>query len=103
MVASGWQGGVVPGGGRLSMTVPVAQNPGGKTDPLNTIIQDIQLVPKVGGLVQYSMDVTILIPNDLSRSNHVILFDVPNHGNRLLPGGFNIGGSITSAGDGFLR
>jgi len=72
-------------------------------NPLNAVIQDIHLAPKVGGLVQYSMDVTILIPTDLSKSNHVMLFDVPNRGNRLLPGGFNIGGSITSAGDGFLH
>jgi hypothetical protein len=49
------------------------------------------------------MDVTILMPTDLSKSNHVMLFDVPNRGNRLLPGGFNIGGSTTSAGDGFLH
>jgi len=72
-------------------------------DPLNAIIQDIKLAPKVSGLVQYSVDVTILMPTDLSKSNHVMLFDVPNRGNRLLPGGFNIGGSITSAGDGFLH
>ena len=72
-------------------------------DPLNAIIQDIKLAPKVNGLVQYSMDVTILRPTDLSKSNNVMLFDVPNRGNRLLPGGFNIGGSITSAGDGFLH
>ena len=72
-------------------------------DPLNAIIQDIKLAPKVGGLVKYSMDVTILMPTDLSKSNHVMLFDVPNRGNRLLPGGFNIGGSTTSAGDGFLH
>jgi Alpha/beta hydrolase domain len=72
-------------------------------DPLNAIIQDIQFAPKAGGLVQYSMDVTILMPTDLSKSNHVMLFDVPNRGNRLLPGGFNIGGSTTSAGDGFLH
>jgi hypothetical protein len=72
-------------------------------DPLNGVIQDISLAPQVSGLVQYSMDVTILKPTDLSKSNHVMLFDVPNRGNRLLPGGFNIGGSITSAGDGFLH
>jgi hypothetical protein len=49
------------------------------------------------------MDVTILLPTDLSKSNHVMLLDVPNRGNRLLPGSFNIGGSVTSAGDGFLH
>ena len=85
---------------QLSCTANGAVDP---NDPLNAIIQDIQLAPKVGGLVQYSMDVTILMPTDLSKSNHVMLFDVPNRGNRLLPGGFNIGGSTTSAGDGFLH
>jgi hypothetical protein len=28
-------------------------------DPLNAVIEDIQLAPKVSGLVQYSMDVPI--------------------------------------------
>jgi hypothetical protein len=85
---------------QLACTAVGAVDP---SDPLNAIIQDIQLAPKAGGLVQYSMDVTILMPTDLIKSNHVLLFDVPNRGNRLLPGGFNIGGSITSAGDGFLH
>jgi hypothetical protein len=85
---------------QLACTANGAVDP---NDPLNAIIQDIELAPKVNGLVQYSMDVTILKPTDLSKSNQVMLFDVPNRGNRLLPGGFNIGGSITSAGDGFLH
>jgi Alpha/beta hydrolase domain len=85
---------------QLSCTANGAVDP---NEPLNAIIQDIKLAPKVSGLVQYSMDVTILMPTDLSKSNHIMLFDVPNRGNRLLPGGFNIGGSITSAGDGFLH
>jgi len=85
---------------QLACTANGAVDP---NDPLNAIIQDITLAPKVNGLVQYSMDVTILMPTDLGKSNHVMLFDVPNRGNRLLPGGFNIGGSITSAGDGFLH
>jgi hypothetical protein len=85
---------------QLACTANGALDP---NDPLNAIIQDIKLAPRVSGLVQYSMDVTILMPTDLTKSNHVMLFDVPNRGNRLLPGGFNIGGSITSAGDGFLH
>ena len=85
---------------QLACTANGAVDP---NDPLNAIIQDIDLAPKVSGLVQYSMDVTILMPTDPSKGNHVMLFDVPNRGNRLLPGGFNIGGSTTSAGDGFLH
>lgn len=69
---------------QLACTANGAVDP---NDPLNTIIQDIKLAPKVNGLVQYSMDVTILKPTDLSKSNHVMLFDVPNRGNRLLPEG----------------
>jgi len=69
---------------QLACTAVGAVDP---SDPLNAIIQDIQLAPKAGGLVQYSMDVTILMPTDLSKSNHVLLFDVPNRGNRLLPCG----------------
>src|SRR5690349_11614571 len=37
-------------------------------DSLNAVIQDIQRAPKVGGFVQYSMDVTILMPADLDKS-----------------------------------
>ena len=85
---------------QLACTANGAVDP---NDPLNARYQDIKLAPKVSGLVQYSMDVTILMPTDLSKSNHVMLFDVPNRGNRLLPGGFNIGGSTSSAGDGFLH
>src|SRR5215469_14174790 len=85
---------------QLACTANGAVDP---NDPLNANIQDIKLAPKANGLVEYSMDVTILKPTDLSKSNNVMLFDVPNRGNRLLPGGFNIGGSITSAGDGFLH
>src|SRR5260221_1758863 len=73
---------------QLACTANGAVDP---NDPLSAIIQDIKLAPEVSGLVQYSMDVTILMPTDLSKSNHVMLFDVPNRGNRLLPGGFNIG------------
>ena len=59
---------------QLACTANGAVDP---NDPLNAIIQDIKLAPKVNGLVQYSMDVTILKPTDLTKSNHVILFDVP--------------------------
>jgi len=55
-------------------------------DPLNALIQDIKLAPKVNGLVQYAMDVTILMPTDLSKSNHVMLFDVPNRRFSAQPG-----------------
>jgi hypothetical protein len=40
---------------QLACTANGAVDP---NDPLNAMIQDIQLAPKVGGLVQYSMDLT---------------------------------------------
>jgi hypothetical protein len=49
---------------QLACTANGAVDP---TDPLNAIIQDIDLAPKVNGLVQYSMDLTILMPTDLSK------------------------------------
>lgn len=74
-------------------------------DPLNAIIQDIDLAPRdANGLVEYSMDVTILMPVDLSKSNQTLIYDVANRGNRGLPGFFNTGVTAANpAGDGFMQ
>src|SRR5262245_40093941 len=54
-------------------------------DPRNAIITDIELAPKnAGGRVQYSMDIYILKPVDLSKGNHKVFFEVNNRGNKLL-------------------
>jgi hypothetical protein len=72
-------------------------------DPLNTVIQDIELAPRNSrGMVEYSMDFSILKPIDTSRGNRTILYDVVNRGNKSSPS-LNIGGSATSVGDGFLE
>src|SRR6516162_8311345 len=72
-------------------------------DPLNTVIQDIELAPRNSrGMVEYSMDFSILKPIDTSRGNRTILYDVVNRGNKSSPA-LNIGGSATDAGDGFLE
>ena len=72
-------------------------------DPLNAIIQDIELAPlNSRGMVEYSMDFSILKPIDTSHGNHTILYDVVNRGNKSSPS-LNIGGSATNAGDGFLE
>src|SRR5215472_9914913 len=72
-------------------------------DPLNTVIQDIELAPRNSrGMVEYSMDFSILKPIDTSRGNRTILYDVVNRGNKSSPS-LNIGGSATNAGDGFLE
>jgi len=69
-------------------------------DPLNAVIQDIDLAPRNSrGTVEYSMDISIVKPIDTSHGNHTILYDVVNRGNKSSPT-LNIGGSATSVGDG---
>jgi hypothetical protein len=72
-------------------------------DPLNAVIQDIELAPRnARGMVEYSMDISIWKPIDASLGNHTILYDVVNRGNKNSPA-FNIGGSATALGDGFVE
>jgi hypothetical protein len=72
-------------------------------DPLNAIITDIQLAPRnVRGMVEYSMDVVITKPVDLSKGNGTLLHDVPNRGAIRVPE-MNIGGDANNLGDGFLE
>jgi hypothetical protein len=56
----------------------------GELDPLNprnAIITDIERAPRNGnGKVEYSMDIFILKPIDLSRGNHRLFVDVNNRG-----------------------
>ena len=78
----------------------------GEIDPkdrLNAVIQDIELAPRNSrGMVEYSMDFSILKPIDISLGNHTILYDGVNRGNKSSPA-LNIGGSATDVGDGFLE
>lgn len=73
-------------------------------DPLNAVIQDIDLAPRnARGKVEYSTKVSILKPVDESRGNHTMLFEIVNRGNKLDPGTFNVGATTANpAGDGFL-
>jgi Alpha/beta hydrolase domain len=72
-------------------------------DPRNAVIQDIDLAPRnARGMIEYSMDISILKPIDVARGNHTILYDVVNRGRKNSPA-FNIGGSATALGDGFLE
>src|SRR6266478_4742936 len=68
-------------------------------DPLNAVITDIELAPRNSrGMVEYSMDISILKPIDMSRSNGTLIYDVVNRGNKGITS-FNIGGgSGTAAG-----
>jgi hypothetical protein len=74
-------------------------------DPANAVIQDIARAPRnARGMVSYSMDVSILKPINESNGNHVLLYDVVNRGNKVVPGTFNVGGTTSNpAGDGFLQ
>ena len=72
-------------------------------DPLNEVITDIKLAPRnAGGLVEYSTDISILKPVDMSKSNGVLLYEDVNRGNKNSTS-FNIGGNATRQGDGFLE
>ena len=74
-------------------------------DPQNAGITDIALAPRnANGMVEYSTDISILKPVDASRSNGVLLYDVVNRGNKIVPGFFNVGATADNpAGDGFLE
>src|SRR5438105_4736905 len=58
----------------------------GEVDPndrRNAIITDIKLAPRnAKGMVEYSMDIYLLKPVDLAKSNHRLLFDVNNRGDK---------------------
>src|SRR5262245_7473811 len=72
-------------------------------DPLNALIQDIELAPRnARGMVEYSMGISILKPVDMSKANRTLLYETVNRGRKNLPF-LNIGGDQTKAGDGFLQ
>src|SRR5499433_2176299 len=72
-------------------------------DPLNAVITDIELAPHNSrGMVEYSMDISILKPIDMGRGNGTLIYDVVNRGNKGITN-LNIGGNATNPGDGFLE
>ena len=73
-------------------------------DPLNAIITDINLAPRSHGKIQYSFTFSILMPVDLNNSNHTLLYDIVNRGNKVITGWNNVVPSPAPAyGDGFLE
>jgi hypothetical protein len=61
-------------------------------DSRNAIIQDINLAPKnANGKVEYIATFTIIKPIDMSKSNHVMLYQVVNRGGKIDPGGSSVG------------
>src|ERR1700730_11531796 len=106
---------VVAGGRKFGAAGPSVQLDGTShfavdpAHPLNRCITDIELAPCARDLrVHFSADVRILVPEDPSRGNHRLLFDVPNRGNRLALWMFNrvprpiVPSVPTDPGDGFL-
>ena len=58
----------------------------------NQTVIDLELAPRNGaGLVEFSTDVELVAPKDLSKANGAILYDVNNRGNKLALGMFNTG------------
>ena len=54
------------------------------SDPLNAIIQDIELAPlNEDGKVEYTATFFIVKPIDMTRSSHLMWHDVPNRGGRI--------------------
>ncbi len=80
--------------------------------PANAIIQDIALAPRnARGMVEYTSDIAILRPADPARSNHVLLFNVVNRGNKGALSLFNAdvpanptdNNAVKVPGDGWLQ
>jgi hypothetical protein len=76
-------------------------------DPQNAVITDIELAPRIGGKVQYSMDIFILKPINLNQGNHKLFVEVNNRGNKLFAdfnrsSGGNNPTTVAHAGDAFL-
>jgi hypothetical protein len=75
----------------------------GEIDPKhagNTIITDLQLAPRnARGMVEYVASFSLLKPIDMAKASGLLIYSVPNRGNRLLMAAFNVGGD---PGDGFF-
>jgi hypothetical protein len=71
-------------------------------DPRNAVITDLALAPRnARGRIEYSMDIFILKPVDLSKGNHKLFMEVNNRGGKLF-GAFNQsagGNNPTTAAD----
>jgi hypothetical protein len=72
-------------------------------DQLNAIIQDLEFAPRnARGMVEYSMDISILKPVDMSKANRTLLYETVNRGRKNLPF-LNVGGDEAKPGDGLLQ
>src|SRR3954469_5630848 len=87
---------------QLDGTVTGEVNP---REAQNRVVQDIDKAPRnARGNVEYGMTFSVLKPVDLARSNHTLVYDVGNGGNKLISAFLNVGATATNpAGDGFLE
>jgi hypothetical protein len=89
--------------GQYETLTAVAHGEVDPKDARNAIVTDIEFAPRnARGMVEYSMDVVITKPIDMSRGNGTVLYDVPNRG-RIRSPEMNVGGNATAIGDGFLE
>src|SRR5689334_18632466 len=89
-------------------------------DPHNKIIQDIELAPRnERGMVEYSADIYIIKPHEMTKGNRILFYNVHNRGNKGGLNTFNLGvqgnppvaqggngcgqNDPVGAGDGFLQ
>src|SRR3954447_20220637 len=69
-------------------------------DPRNKVIADIDKAPvNAAGLVEFSSDLYIIRPKDMSKSNGIALVDVLNRGRKPVMGSFIRGGALDPATD----
>src|SRR5262249_2634783 len=69
-------------------------------DPHNTIITDLQFAPRnTLGMVEYLATFTLVKPMDLAKANGMLLYAVPNRGNRISIPAFGVAGE---SGDEFF-
>ena len=65
-------------------------------DPHNAIITDIQFAPRnARGMVEYVATFTLVKPMDLAKANGMLLYAVPNRGNRILTSAFTAPGETS--------
>src|SRR5262249_54533153 len=68
-------------------------------DPHNAIITDLQFAPRnARGLVEYVATFTLVKPVDLAKANGVLLYAVPNRGNRITTTAFGVAGEAGRKG-----
>ena len=76
------------------------------TAALNAGIVDLDKAPRnPAGLVEYSVEVQILKPADITKGNGVLVYEINNRGGRIVYGYFNAGGAgyeADNVGSGFL-